>query len=220
MTSGVRIEVRGSVQGVGFRPWVYRMARELGIGGRVFNHPRGVTIEAFGTGPSLEELTLRLRSGAPGSARVRGLTAIPIPPESAQEFEIASSTTGGERALSIPPDFATCPDCLAEIFDPDNRHFGYAFTSCTACGPRFTVATDVPYDRPATTMAPFVMCDACQREYEDVADRRFHAQPNACPRVRAGARARGISTAEPLGPASSEALFRAERLIRRRDRRR
>ncbi|MGE5181325.1 MAG: carbamoyltransferase HypF, partial [Acidobacteriota bacterium] len=177
---GVRIEIRGTVQGVGFRPWVYRIAHELGVAGRVHNHARGVTVEAFAAEARLADLVARLREPPP-PARVRELTAHPIPAEDGRDFVIVHSAEGGPRALSIPPDLATCPDCEREIKDPANRRFGYAFTNCTACGPRFTIATGVPYDRPATTMAPFAMCPACQREYEDPRDRRFHAQPNACP---------------------------------------
>jgi hydrogenase maturation protein HypF len=178
--SGLRIEIRGIVQGVGFRPWVYRIAHELGVGGRVHNHARGVTVEAFAGEAVLDQLIARLREPPP-PARVRDLVAEPIPSEPTGDFVIVHSAEGGARAFSIPPDLATCPDCEREIRDPANRRHGYAFTNCTACGPRFTIATGVPYDRPATTMAPFAMCPACQREYEDPRDRRFHAQPNACP---------------------------------------
>ncbi len=178
--SGVRIEIRGTVQGVGFRPWVYRVAHEVGVGGRVHNHARGVTVEAFGREEALDELIARLRE-PPLPARVRELTAETIPGEPTNDFVIVHSAEGGPRALSIPPDLATCPDCEREINDPDNRRFNYPFTNCTSCGPRFTIATGVPYDRPATTMAKFIMCPACQREYDDPRDRRFHAQPNACP---------------------------------------
>jgi hydrogenase maturation protein HypF len=180
MTAGLRIEIRGTVQGVGFRPWVYRIAHEIGVAGRVHNHARGVTVEAFGGELKLEQLVARLRE-PPLPARVRELVANAIPSEPANDFVIVHSQEGGARALSIPPDLATCPDCEREIHDPANRRFHYPFTNCTSCGPRFTIATGVPYDRPATTMAPFVMCPACQREYDDPLDRRFHAQPNACP---------------------------------------
>lgn len=180
MTAGLRIEIRGTVQGVGFRPWVYRIAHELGIAGRVHNHARGVTVEAFGGEPTLDALVARLRDPPP-PARVRELVASAIAVEPANDFVIVHSEEGGERALSIPPDLATCADCEREIRDPSDRRFHYPFTNCTACGPRFTIATGVPYDRPATTMAPFVMCPACQAEYDDPRDRRFHAQPNACP---------------------------------------
>ncbi|HEU0032581.1 MAG TPA: carbamoyltransferase HypF [Kofleriaceae bacterium] len=176
----MRIEIRGTVQGVGFRPWVYRIAHEIGVGGRVHNHARGVTVEAFGAAEALERLVATLRE-PPLPARVRELVAHAIPDEPADDFVIVHSAEGGPRALSIPPDLATCPACEREIRDPGDRRHGYAFTNCTACGPRFTIATGVPYDRPATTMAPFVMCPACQREYDDPLDRRFHAQPNACP---------------------------------------
>jgi hydrogenase maturation protein HypF len=181
MTSGgLRIEIRGIVQGVGFRPWVFRIAHELGIAGRVRNHARGVTVEAFGEAAALDRLVARLRAPSP-PAQVRELAAEPIPLEPVSDFVIEHSAEGGPCALSIPPDLATCPDCARELADPADRRHRYAFTSCTACGPRFTIATGVPYDRPATTMAPFVMCPACQREYDDPRDRRFHAQPNACP---------------------------------------
>jgi hydrogenase maturation protein HypF len=181
MMAGIRIEVRGVVQGVGFRPWVYRVARELGVGGRVRNHPRGVTVEAFGGETALDALVHRLRHDAPAPARVRELTSEPITTEDVADFVIEGSAVNGERALSIPPDLATCPACAREIADPTDRRHGYAFTNCTACGPRFTISTGVPYDRGATTMASFEMCASCRREYGDVGDRRFHAQPNACP---------------------------------------
>jgi len=180
VTAGMRIEIRGVVQGVGFRPWVYRLAHSVGVAGRVRNHPQGVTVEAFGGEEALADLVARLRH-APPPARVRTLSTEVIPVEAVHDFVIDRSGVLGERALSIPADLATCPDCEREIFDPANRRHRYPFTNCTACGPRFTIATGVPYDRPATTMAPFAMCPACRAEYEDVADRRFHAQPNACP---------------------------------------
>ena len=180
ISGGLRIEIRGIVQGVGFRPWVFRIAHELGIAGRVRNHARGVTVEAFGDAAVLDRLVARLRAPSP-PAQVRDLVAEPIPFEPASDFVIAHSAEGGPRALSIPPDLATCPDCARELADPADRRYRYAFTNCTACGPRFTIAFGVPYDRPATTMALFVMCPACQREYDDPRDRRFHAQPNACP---------------------------------------
>lgn len=180
MLAGRRIEIRGTVQGVGFRPWVYRVAHELGVTGRVHNHTRGVTVEAFGSPARLDALVARLREPVP-PARVREVIAVGIPAEPAHDFVIVHSADDGPCALSIPPDLATCPACESEIRDPTDRRFGYAFTNCTACGPRFTIATGVPYDRPATTMAQFVMCPACRREYDEPRDRRFHAQPNACP---------------------------------------
>jgi hydrogenase maturation protein HypF len=178
---GRRIEVRGIVQGVGFRPWIWRLARENGIQGRVSNDSRGVTIEAFGEEPALDALLAGMRSGPPPAAEIRDLTWRRIPPEPVSSFTIVESRRSEELVVSIPPDRATCDDCLAEVFDPRDRRYRYAFTNCTNCGPRFTIVREVPYDRPGTTMAPFRMCDACRQEYDDPADRRFHAQPNACP---------------------------------------
>lgn len=179
--AGRRIEIRGTVQGVGFRPWVYRVAHRAGLVGRVRNDPRGVTIEAFASERVLDRFIEQLQDDAPPSARVVDLRSYPIPDEDLEGFTIESSDAVGDKALSIPPDLATCPDCEAEILDPNDRRYGYAFTNCTTCGPRFTIATGIPYDRAATTMAPFDMCAACGREYADMEDRRFHAQPNACP---------------------------------------
>jgi hydrogenase maturation protein HypF len=181
MTGGRRIDVRGTVQGVGYRPWVYRLAHELGIVGRVRNDAAGVTIDAFGPTPALESFTDRLEhDGPPASSitslRWRPITALPPP-----DFAIDASDSKGARRVSLPPDLATCDDCLAEILDPADRRFGYPFTNCTNCGPRYTIVRGVPYDRPATTMAAFTMCPACRAEYDDPRDRRFHAQPNACP---------------------------------------
>ena len=177
---GRRIRIQGTVQGVGFRPWVYRMARSAGVTGRVRNDSAGVTIEAFGDGDALARFADSLKFPPP-AARILTLQSTAIEPEEAAGFQIVASDAASERRVSIPPDLATCPDCTAEIFDPSNRRYRYAFTNCTNCGPRFTIARDIPYDRATTTMAAFAMCEACRREYEDVGDRRFHAQPNACP---------------------------------------
>jgi hydrogenase maturation protein HypF len=176
---GRRIELRGTVQGVGFRPWVYRLAHELGVHGRVRNDPRGVTIEAFAD--NLDRFITRLQHEGPPAAHVEDVSSQEIPVENVGDFVIVGSDVGGERRLAIPPDLATCDHCLAEIFDPENRRYRYPFTNCTECGPRFTISRGIPYDRPSTTMAGFVMCADCAREYHDVGDRRFHAQPNACP---------------------------------------
>ena len=180
-TFGRHIEIRGTVQGVGFRPWVYRLAAEEGLAGHVRNDATGVTIEAFGSLEALDAFTRRLQTSLPPAARIRELRAHVIPAESNASFSIVQSEERLERRVSIPPDLPTCTDCVAEIFDRANRRFRYPFTNCTNCGPRFTIARDVPYDRPSTTMAAFRMCPDCRREYEDVSNRRFHAQPNACP---------------------------------------
>ncbi len=145
--AGRRIEVRGTVQGVGFRPWVYRAAQRVGVVGRVRNDPGGVTIEAFGPETAIEAFLSELRTNRPVSARVRELRSSVIPEEHLAEFVIESSVVVGDKALSIPPDLATCPQCQAEVSDREDRRYGYAFTNCTVCGPRFTIATDIPYDR-------------------------------------------------------------------------
>jgi hydrogenase maturation protein HypF len=178
---GRRIEIRGVVQGVGLRPWVYRLAHEEGVTGQVHNDAAGVTIEAFGGQTALENFLRRLQDSPPPAARISALRWQSIPPRGAADFAVADSQPLQARHISIPPDLPTCPRCLADISDPNNRRYRYAFTNCTDCGPRFTITRDVPYDRPATTMAAFTMCADCQREYDTVADRRFHAQPNACP---------------------------------------
>ncbi len=171
----------GTVQGVGFRPFVHRLACALGLTGRVHNDAAGVTVEAFGPPAALEALARRLREEHPPAAAVETLEARPLPFEALPGFEIVESHASTERRVALPPDLATCPACAAEVADPADRRYRYPFTNCTGCGPRFTIALGVPYDRPATTMAGFTMCPACAAEYADPADRRFHAQPNACP---------------------------------------
>lgn len=178
---GRRIRVQGTVQGVGFRPWVYRTARSRGLTGRVRNDPHGVTLEAFGSEAALDALQSDIETHAPPAAVVRRLAAETIPGESQDSFVIEPSPGGDTRGVSIPPDLATCPECLRETTDASDRRHLFAFTNCTSCGPRYSIARDVPYDRSRTTMASFEMCPRCSAEYEDPGDRRFHAQPNACP---------------------------------------
>ena len=177
----VRARVDGTVQGVGYRPFVYRLADELGIAGWVLNDERGVLVEAEGPPGAIEAFIARLRSDAPPLAEVRGVAAEPVPVVGQTGFEIVASERGGEATAPVTPDSATCADCLAELADPADRRHRYPFLNCTNCGPRFTIVQGIPYDRPATTMSGFAMCEACQAEYEDPLDRRFHAQPNACP---------------------------------------
>jgi hydrogenase maturation protein HypF len=181
MTDGLRIRVEGSVQGVGFRPWVHGLAASRGLRGRVWNDGGSVTIEAFGRRCDLEDLVARLREPPMPAARILALRSESIPAEPVAGFTIVTSTAGVERRPAIPPDLATCADCLREVLDPRDRRHRYAFTNCTRCGPRYTIATAVPYDRERTSMARFAMCPACRAEYDEVGDRRFHAQPNACP---------------------------------------
>ena len=177
----VRARVDGTVQGVGYRPFVYRLADELGIAGWVLNDERGVLVEAEGSPDAVEAFVARLSSDAPPLAEVRGVRAEAVAVVGAAGFEIVASGRGGAASAPVTPDSASCADCLAELADPDDRRHRYPFLNCTNCGPRFTIVQGIPYDRPLTTMAGFEMCDACQAEYEDPLDRRFHAQPNACP---------------------------------------
>ena len=183
---GVNVErakviVRGAVQGVGFRPFVYRLARELGLNGWVLNSARGVFLEVEGEGESVRKFLLRLEREKPPRAIIQSLEFAILDPAGYRDFEIRYSDESGEKSVLILPDIATCPDCLRETFDPRDRRYRYAFTNCTNCGPRFSIIEALPYDRPNTSMRKFVMCDRCDREYHDPANRRFHAQPNACP---------------------------------------
>jgi len=175
------VSVEGVVQGVGMRPFVHALATRLGLGGFVRNDGRGVTIEVEGNAPQLQDFLAALERFAPPLAVVDRVHTVEIPPRHEPTFTITSSAEPRRRLALLPPDTATCADCLREIFNPADRHYRYAFTSCTRCGPRFTIVRDVPYDRARTTMASFTMCRACAREYHDPYDRRFHAEPIACP---------------------------------------
>ncbi len=177
----LRIGVTGVVQGVGFRPFVFRLAGEHNISGWVRNTPSSVEIQAEGRPDDVTAFLEELRAKAPPLARIRDISSRESEDEGLAHFGIRASTDNEAEGRLVSPDVATCPDCLREVFDPADRRHGYPFTNCTNCGPRFTIITDLPYDRPNTTMAAFTMCPECRREYEDPADRRFHAQPNACP---------------------------------------
>ena len=181
MTQRVRIAVRGAVQGVGFRPFIYRLANEIGLVGWVNNSPQGVFIEAEGAKSQLDELVLRIEKERPPRASIQSLESTFLDSIGYRGFEIRKSDGAGARTTLVLPDIATCPDCVGEIFDPDNRRYRYPFTNCTHCGPRFTIIESLPYDRAHTSMGKFEMCAECRREYQDPLDRRFHAQPNACP---------------------------------------
>jgi hydrogenase maturation protein HypF len=189
----VRARVEGTVQGVGFRPWVYGLATELGLGGYVLNDAHGVLVEVEAEAASVDRFLRRLEGGGPPLARVERVRSEPLAPTGEAGFAIRESTHGGPARTAITPDSATCDACLAELLDPADRRYRYPFVNCTDCGPRFTIVRDVPYDRPATTMAAFAMCAACQAEYDDPADRRFHAQPNACPECGPAVRLLGPS---------------------------
>ena len=176
-----RVRVHGTVQGVGFRPYVYRLAGELGLAGFVFNDARGVVAEVEGPGAAVEAFLARLAPEAPPLAMVEDVAAEERAVCGADAFVILESPRGEAPDAPVTPDTAVCAECLHELRDPGDRRFRYPFINCTNCGPRFTIVRGVPYDRPLTTMAAFAMCAACRAEYEDPADRRFHAQPNACP---------------------------------------
>src|SRR5512142_1373480 len=152
---GRHIEIRGVVQGVGFRPFVYQLAQRTGVTGRVRNDSSGVVIDAFAPSDALDSFVKRLSAEAPPAALVREIDSRPIPVENVPTFVITPSASSEERHVSIPPDLATRPDCLAEVFNPQNRRYLYPFTNCTNCGPRYTIVRDIPYDRPKTTMARF-----------------------------------------------------------------
>jgi hydrogenase maturation protein HypF len=176
-----KVSVRGVVQGVGFRPFVYRLAHEHVLTGWVLNHSGGVDIEIEGPAVALDAFVHDLTAKAPPLARIVAVEVTEAPLNGYERFEIRHSVAEVGRYQLISPDIATCVDCRRELLDPADRRYRYPFTNCTNCGPRFTIIRDIPYDRPLTTMAPFPMCPECQREYEDPLDRRFHAQPNACP---------------------------------------
>ncbi len=175
-----RIRVTGTVQGVGFRPFVYRNATRLGLRGWVQNDSAGVLIEVEGSEPAVAEVARLLVDEPPPLARVATVTATAIAVVGDRVFEIVESTSGGAPTAPVSIDTAACDACLSEVADPANRRYRYPFTNCTDCGPRYTIVQAVPYDRAATTMSGFTMCPACQDEYDDPVDRRFHAQPNAC----------------------------------------
>jgi hydrogenase maturation protein HypF len=177
----VRIHLRGIVQGVGFRPFVYNLATSLKLAGYVLNSSGGLLAEAEGPATAVDAFVDAVLHEPPPLAWIQATDTTDIPTLGEASFTIRDSlSVTGEFAL-VSPDVATCEDCLRDLTDPRNRRYQYPFTNCTNCGPRYTIVRDIPYDRPNTTMSKFVLCDACRREYEDPADRRFHAQPNACP---------------------------------------
>lgn len=177
----MRVRVEGIVQGVGFRPFVFRLAEQLGLAGFVGNDASGVFSEAEGPDGAVDAFVATLRDTPPPLAIVEAVRIEAIPARGESGFEIAASDASGQREALISPDVATCDACLAELRDPGDRRYRYPFINCTNCGPRFTITRDVPYDRPNTTMAAFEMCAACAAEYTDPRDRRYHAQPVCCP---------------------------------------
>ncbi|MFO1317928.1 MAG: carbamoyltransferase HypF [Burkholderiales bacterium] len=201
-----RLEVHGVVQGVGFRPFVYRLAHDLKLAGWVRNDAAGVTIEVQGDPARIDRLARRVREEAPPLARVDRVTEHEcLPVDDGAGFAILDSA-GGRAATAIGPDSAICADCLAELLDPNDRRYRYAFINCTHCGPRYTITRRLPYDRATTAMAAFVQCPACLAEYRSPLDRRFHAEPNACPACGpqlafADARGRAVPGIDPVAEA-------------------
>jgi hydrogenase maturation protein HypF len=203
-----QIEVSGIVQGVGFRPYVYRLATGRQLSGTIRNTSAGVTIEIQGPAETVQNFVEHLPAEAPPLARITSLAVQDVPCNRDQDFRIVHSHEGEQVRTLISPDVAICQDCLRELFDPKDRRYRYPFINCTNCGPRFTIIRDIPYDRPSTSMAMFPMCQPCLAEYENPLDRRFHAQPNACgecgPRVelwdKSGKR---IESRDPIAEAVS-----------------
>jgi hydrogenase maturation protein HypF len=212
------IRVEGIVQGVGFRPYVHSLAGRLALSGWVGNDGQGVFIEVEGAPDDLTRFQEELHSRPPPLALIHRLTATPLPVRGDRGFRIAASRGGDVRTTLVAPDAATCADCLAELFDPADRRHRHAFVNCTGCGPRFTIVLDVPYDRPATTMAAFPMCEACAAEYADPLDRRFHAQPICCPACGPTLRLLDAGAAAAGGPAGGgDPIKAAAELLRAGD---
>jgi hydrogenase maturation protein HypF len=180
-TQRLRVTLRGAVQGVGFRPFVYRLATEMSLTGWVLNSSSGLVVEVEGAPDQLTVFEQRLGHERPKASVVTARESAWIAVEGSTCFEIHASDAEQGKSVNVLPDLATCEDCRNELLDPANRRFEYPFTNCTNCGPRYTIVVDIPYDRPNTTMKDFVLCPRCREEYENPANRRFHAQPNACP---------------------------------------
>lgn len=178
----LRLRLQGVVQGVGFRPFLHRLANDLGLSGWVQNSARGLTIEIEGAVAAVHEFEGRLRTDGPPHSSIHGVEVQPLPATGGTFFEIRESEVGEPPRALMSPDLATCAECVRELWNPKNRRYRYPFINCTHCGPRFSIIDALPYDRANTSMRDFTMCRACRREYEDPTNRRFHAQPNACSR--------------------------------------
>jgi hydrogenase maturation protein HypF len=179
-TKRLAIRIEGIVQGVGFRPFIYRLAQEHGLGGWVYNDSQGVLLEVEGLATAVEHFVAAIPRELPPLARIGRMMAKEVPRQFTSDFAIVDSRQSARKVAQIPPDSCVCPDCLRELFSPADRRYRYPFINCTNCGPRYSIVSGVPYDRPLTTMADFTLCAGCRQEYEDPGSRRFHAQPNAC----------------------------------------
>ena len=177
----VRLRIQGLVQGIGFRPFACRLAHQLGLGGWIRNTPEGALVEIEGRSSELKFFQRDLIAEAPPAAKIQQVTVVTIPTEGERGFSIHPTQPVGKRRSIVSPDMATCADCLREIHDPHSRRFRYPFTSCTRCGPRYSIALDLPYDRVNTSMHRFPLCQDCQLEYDDMQNRRFHAETMSCP---------------------------------------
>src|SRR5215467_116245 len=177
----LRITLRGAVQGVGFRPFVYRLATEMSLTGWVLNSSAGLVVEVEGPTDRLVLFEERIESERPKASVITAHESSWIDVESSTRFEIHHSDADAAKSVNVLPDLATCEDCRKELFDPANRRHDYPFTNCTNCGPRYTIVVDIPYDRPNTTMRDFVLCSACREEYENPGNRRFNTERRASP---------------------------------------
>jgi hydrogenase maturation protein HypF len=216
MATRVQIQVRGLVQGVGFRPFVFSLAGRLALRGRVFNNGDGVLIDVEGDGRAIERFIAEVESSPPRLSVIESVERFDdLEPANYRDFRIIESASSGEKFAPVPADVATCDDCLRELFDPSDRRYRYPFINCANCGPRFTIIEDIPYDRAKTTMREFAMCRDCRVEYENPLDRRFHAEPIACPHCGPRlflAPARGRGTA--LDPVDGEdVIYQASLLL-------
>ena len=212
MISRAKITIRGVVQGVGFRPFVYRLANELGLKGWIINSAQGVFIDAEGNNGTLEQFISRLKTDKPKNSFIQSVEHTYLDPVGFDKFEIRKSSGSGSKTALVLPDIATCDDCLKEIFDPSDRRYLYPFANCTNCGPRYTIIKSLPYDRKNTSMSEFEMCSECSAEYTNPMDRRFHAEPIACPHC--GPQVELINKKGKLIASKHEAVQKAAELIR------
>jgi len=212
MTLRIRFSIRGQVQGVGFRPFVYRLAKECALSGFVRNDSRGVVVEIEGPATKTQEFERRLSRDLRLPARIDELTIEQLPRAFDLDFVILPSSSLGTKETTVLADIAPCAECVMELFEPSNRRYRYPFTNCTHCGPRFTIIQSVPYDRPNTTMSGFLQCANCQAEYDSPSSRRFHAQPNACPDC--GPKLQLLNEAGKVVAERDDALAAAEQAIR------